>query len=318
MRKGYYEDITTFLVKHTFHRRFFLSRLTKKSKIAKKIITKLFFEGDEIFILPNKNTINKTKNTDLNTQIKTQTTNKTKNTDLNTQIKAQSSAITTNIEVNQSFQKDDSEFVPSEILKKVIKEAKDIVIMNKCLCRSSANCQDYPQELGCIFLGPASRKIASRYGRRASAEEALKHVDWADAEGLSHVIGRNKIDTVWMNVSPKEELLTICHCCPCCCLWKVVPDLDNDISDKVMRLEGVEVHTNMDKCKMCKKCLDDDVCFGGAISLENGKISINQKKCLGCGHCVQICEFDVFELSYTQKSLDSIINRIGELVDYKK
>ena len=38
-RKGYYEDVTTFLVKHTFHTRFFLSRLTRKSKIAKKIIT---------------------------------------------------------------------------------------------------------------------------------------------------------------------------------------------------------------------------------------------------------------------------------------
>lgn len=290
MRKGYYEDITTFLVKHTFHTRFFLSRLTRKSKIAKKIIDRLLFQDDEIFVLPNRNTVNKNKT---------------------------SSTISANIEINQSFEKDDSEFVPSEIIKIVIKQASDIVIMNKCLCRSSNDCQDYPQDFGCIFIGPASRKIASKYGRRATVEEALEHVDLADSYGLSHVIGRNKIDTIWMHVGPKEQLLTICHCCPCCCLWKVLPDLNDDISDKVMRLEDVEVHTIEDKCKMCKQCLGDDVCFGNAISLENGKVTIDQNKCVGCGHCIQKCKFDAIELTYTQKSVDAVLNRIDELVDYK-
>ncbi len=291
MRKGYYEDITTFLVKHTFHTRFFLSRLTRKSKIAKKIIDRLLFQDDEIFVLPNRNTVNKNKT---------------------------SSTISANIEINQSFEKDDSEFVPSEIIKIVIKQASDIVIMNKCLCRSSNDCQDYPQDFGCIFIGPASRKIASKYGRRATVEEALEHVDLADSYGLSHVIGRNKIDTIWMHVGPKEQLLTICHCCPCCCLWKVLPDLNDDISDKVMRLEDVEVHTIEDKCKMCKQCLGDDVCFGNAISLENGKVTIDQNKCVGCGHCIQKCKFDAIELTYTQKSVDAVLNRIDELVDYKQ
>ena len=288
-RKGYYEDVTTFLVKYTFHTRFFLSRLTWKSKLAKKIIDKILFEDDEVYVLPNKNAVNKTKK----------------------------ETITANIEINQSFEKDDSEFVPSEISKEVIREAKDIVIMHKCLCRSSADCEDYPHDIGCIFIGPSSRKIAGKYGKTATVEEALEHVDIADNLGLSHVIGRNKIDSVWMNVRPKEGLLTICHCCPCCCLWRVLPDLDDDINQKVKRLEDVEVHTVTDNCKMCKKCITDNICFGGAISIVDGKITIDQNKCVGCGHCVKSCKFDAIELNYSQKSIDSIVNRIGELVDYK-
>lgn len=288
-RKGYYEDVTTFLVKYTFHTRFFLSRLTRKSKIAKKIIDKLLFEDDEIYVLPNKNTVNKTKK----------------------------DTITANIEINQSFEKDDSEFVPSEIIKEVIKQAKDIVIMNQCLCRTSSDCEDYPHDIGCIFLGPSSRKIAAKYGRTATVEEALEHVDIAEEHGLSHVIGRNKIDSVWMNTRPKDGLLTICHCCPCCCLWRVIPDLDDDINQKVKRLDDVEVHTVSDKCKMCEKCITDNICFGDAISIEDGKITIDQNKCIGCGHCVKSCKFDAIELNYTQKSIDSVVSRIGELVDYK-
>ena len=288
-RKGYYEDVTTFLVKYTFHTRFFLSRLTRKSKLAKKIIDKILFEDDEVYVLPNKNAVNKTKK----------------------------ETITANIEINQSFEKDDSEFVPSEIIKEVIREAKDIVIMHKCLCRSSADCEDYPHDIGCIFIGPSSRKIAGKYGRTATVEEALEHVDIADNLGLSHVIGRNKIDSVWMNVRPKEGLLTICHCCPCCCLWRVLPDLDDDINQKVKRLEDVEVHTVNENCKMCKKCITDNICFGGAISIVDGKITIDQNKCVGCGHCVKSCNFDAIEFNYSQKSIDSIVNRIGELVDYK-
>ena len=59
-RKGYYEDATTTFVKYFFHTRFFLSRLTRRSKIAKKIIDKMLFEDDEVYVLPNKNAINKT------------------------------------------------------------------------------------------------------------------------------------------------------------------------------------------------------------------------------------------------------------------
>lgn len=98
------------------------------------------------------------------------------------------------ISVNKKIEAENSEFLPTDVIKDVIRRCDDIVIMNQCLCRTSANCQDYPQDIGCIFLGPTSKKIPRTIGYEATVNEALAHVDKADAAGLSHIIGRNKID----------------------------------------------------------------------------------------------------------------------------
>ena len=217
MRKGYYEDVSVFLVKHSFHLRFFLSRLTRKSNLFKRFIERLLFQDDEIFVLPNNNFLNE----------------ESKDGTYKKDAEPITTTVSANIEVNQSFQKDDSLFLPVDLLKEAVRRASYIVVMNQCLCRISNNCHDYPQDLGCIFLGPAARNISEKIGHEATVEEALSQIDYAESLGLSHVMGRNKIDTVWMNIGPKEQLLTICHCCPCCCLWKVLPDIHTDISDKV-------------------------------------------------------------------------------------
>lgn len=221
------------------------------------------------------------------------------------------------INVNQKIESEGSEFLPTEVIKDVIRRCRDIVIMNTCLCRTSNGCSDYPQDIGCIFLGPTANKIPSHIGRKATVKEALTQVDEADAAGLSHIIGRNKIDTIWMNIKPAKGLLTICHCCPYCCLWKVYPNLDDSISDKLEKLEGVEVKLHEDKCKMCKKCLDE-VCMFQAISLKDNNISIDYDICRGCGLCVNVCKFDAITINYTDETIDRVVNRIDNLLEIKE
>ncbi len=220
------------------------------------------------------------------------------------------------ININKKIESEGSEFLPTEIIKEVVKRNKDIVIMNTCLCRESNNCEDYPHDIGCIFLGPTAMKIPEHIGKKATVEEALAQIDKADAAGLTHIIGRNKIDTVWMNIRPGKGLLTICHCCPCCCLWKVYPNLDDDISDKLEKLDGVEVKLHEDNCKLCMKCLDE-ICMYQAISLENNKITIDNNICRGCGLCVNTCKFDAISIDYTAKTIDNIVNRIDNLIEIK-
>ena len=217
------------------------------------------------------------------------------------------------IKINQKIESDGSEFLPTDIIKEVIKRCDDIVIMNSCLCRTSNNCQDYPQDLGCIFLGPTSKKIPPHVGKRATVEEALDQLRRADEAGLSHIIGRNKIDTVWMNIRPGIGLLTICHCCPCCCLWKVYPNLDTEISDKLERLDGVRVELHEENCKKCKKCLD--ACMFQAIDMKNGRITIDTDICRGCGLCTNRCKFDAITIEYDDATIDNVVNRMDNLYE---
>lgn len=220
------------------------------------------------------------------------------------------------INVNKKIESEGSEFLPTEVIKEVIKRNKDIVIMKSCLCRTSNKCQDYPRDIGCIFLGPTSKKIPEHIGTKATVEEALAQVDRADAAGLSHIIGRNKIDTVWMNIRPGKGLLTICHCCPCCCLWKVYPNLDESISNKLEKLDGVSLKFDESKCKMCKKCLKER-CMFNAISLKDNKITIDYDTCKGCGLCVNSCKFGALTIDYTNETVDNVVNRIDDLLEIR-
>lgn len=274
MRKISFSEISIFVVNRIFNWRFWIAGLTKKSKIAKKVINKALFEKDEIVVIPN--TIN----------------------------------------INKKIEAEKSEFLPTDIIKEVIKRCEDIVIMDSCLCRTSNNCEDYPQDIGCIFLGPTTKKIPRTICHEATVDEALAQVDEADNAGLSHIIGRNKIDSVWMNVRPGEGLLTICHCCPCCCLWKVYPNLHKDISDKLEKLEGINVTYDSNKCKSCMKCLND-VCMFKAIEEKDGKIIIDSNNCKGCGLCVNTCKFGALTIDYTDKTIDNVVNRMDNLIEIK-
>ncbi|MBU0993246.1 MAG: 4Fe-4S binding protein [Proteobacteria bacterium] len=217
------------------------------------------------------------------------------------------------VPINQSLPQKEDLVVPSDVLIHFIKKAKYRWIMDFCICRDSSDCKDYPINLGCMFLGEAAKDINPRFGRLVSEQEALDHVTRCREAGLVHLIGRNKLDTVWLNIKPGEKLLTICNCCPCCCLWKVLPVINPSISSKVNRMPGVSVRVT-EKCVGCGTCTKD-ICFVDAIHLDGEKAVIGED-CRGCGRCVSVCKKGAIELRVdNQAFVDDAINRISGLVD---
>lgn len=155
-------------------------------------------------------------------------------------------------------------------------------------------------------------RINPALGRPVGRDEARAHVRRCREAGLVHVIGRNKLDSVWLWVSPKEKLLTICNCCPCCCLWRATPYLDPKISAKLTRMPGVEVRVT-EECDGCGTCLE--ACFVRAIRMENDRAVITEM-CKGCGRCAEVCPNGAIELKIdVAKSVESAVERIAPLVD---
>lgn len=217
------------------------------------------------------------------------------------------------IKVNRSIDRPDEMVLPSSVVECFIEKANYHWIMDSCICRDSMNCENYPIDLGCLFLGEATLGINPKLGRRVTRDEALAHVGRCREAGLVHMVGRNKLDSVWLNVGPGEKLLTVCNCCPCCCLWRILPHIASRIGNKVTRMPGISVTVN-DRCVGCGECAQN-ICFVGAIQMVDG-LAVIGEECRGCGLCVSVCPQEAIEISVANEQfVEESVRRLDSLVN---
>lgn len=278
---GLRTNLFTRMIKGGFGYRFTLARMTRVPMIG-QALEWAFFDQDEMIYLPKDSV---------------------------------SSRISTLV-VEKEIARENM-VLPSQIIDHIIRQSRHVFIMNHCMCREANECSHYPHELGCIFLGAGTTRIPSKMGRMATAEEGIEHMRRARDAGLVHLIGRNKIDSVWLNTGPKEDLLSICNCCECCCLWKMIPHLSASISSTVTRMPGVRVDTTT-ACTGCGKC-GEGMCFVDAISMVDKRASIDQDRCKGCGRCVDGCPFSAIVLTIEDNDFyQRTIEKVEPLVDLRK
>jgi len=238
-----------------------------------KVVDHFLFRGDEMFFLPRAETV----------------------------------------QIQADLDNPESVVIPYQVVEHFIAEADHHWVMITCICREGDDCQGYPQSLGCLFLGEPVTQIHSDLGRRVTREEALAHIERCREAGLVHTIGRNRLDSIWLGAVPSHKLMTICNCCPCCCLWGIVPDVTPVIGDKITAIPGVKV-TVSEHCTGCELCLEEG-CFANALHLMDGKVVIDQS-CRGCGRCVEICPEGAISLTMNgEADLEETIQRISQLVD---
>ena len=157
------------------------------------------------------------------------------------------------IQIDASIFPQKETVLPSQVVDYFIEHANYHWIMNFCMCRESNKCKDYPRDLGCLFLGEATTKINPNIGRPVSKSEARDHMQKGREAGLVHFIGNVKDDALWLGVSPGNKLLTICNCCPCCCISGLIKYMAPQIAENYSKMVGVEVKVSGSRLRLYKK-----------------------------------------------------------------
>ncbi len=203
---------------------------------------------------------------------------------------------------------------PVSVIEHFIRQASDHLILSRCPCRSGNHCQDYDPEFGCTFIGPAVRYVDPRVGRRVSMEEALEHLHQATEMGLISCLGKFKFDSIMLGVQrDHHDLMTICHCCPCCCLSTAIPYASRETRDTVVKMDGLSVVVDEEKCNGCGKCVKN--CTFQQITIV-GKKAVIGEECKGCGRCAMVCKQDAISIRIDDPSyIESCVERISAKVN---
>ena len=53
------------------------------------------------------------------------------------------------------------------------------------------------------------------------------------------------------------------------------------------------------------------------IGEKDGKITLDSNRCKGCGLCVNTCKFGALTIDYTDETIDNVVNRMENLIEYE-
>ena len=198
------------------------------------------------------------------------------------------------ISVEESAGESASEILPPRIVHDFIEKAEHHVIMDRCGCRLSGECEHFTADIGCLFMGETALKLPHGVSRRVTKDQAHRHVERAIGVGLVPVVGKIRVDNFIFLTPDKNQLLSVCFCCHCCCMMEAFKHLPGDHLDQVMTpLEGVLIEVTED-CTGCGTCLE--TCIFDAICMENGH-AVHTAQCRACGRCVTYCPEDAVKIS---------------------
>ncbi len=192
--------------------------------------------------------------------------------------------------------KSKSVVMPIDMMKKAVSEASYRAIMNKCICRDSNKCADYPQDLGCVFVGQGARVLVERkVGHEATLEECMAHIDRAASLGLiGHSLWIEVEQYIWgFRDEDMHRFLEFCFCCPCCCVGLGLARVATRDIQSRFRSVGWKSSIN-EACTGCDVCRE--VCPVQAISYNGTTWVVDETKCLGCGICAARCPASAIKL----------------------
>lgn len=216
------------------------------------------------------------------------------------------------IPVSESLQVPPGVIAPISIVEHFVEAAGYHVISYHCMCRKTMGCKNHDPDFGCIFMGEAARDIHPSIARPVSKEEALDHLHRAAEQELVSCIGKFRLDAFALGLKDYNRLMSICHCCSCCCLYGMVPHAASEFQNMVVPLEGIRVEVT-DDCLGCGAC--SEVCIFDQAVVVEGRATVGEG-CKSCGRCVTRCPNGARRIVVEDPGyIDRCIERLSARVD---
>ncbi len=220
------------------------------------------------------------------------------------------------IPIQENLELPEGMVAPVSIIEHFIRASSHRFIMAYCPCRNANDCVNHPHDIGCIWVGGATADfdLPPEIGRLASVDEAIEHMHIARDAGLITVIGKFKPDALVMGVGNEHKrFMTVCSCCSCCCMVRVMHNGKPEFKGLIRRLHGLAVRVDRDVCVGCGEC--EEACLFGHISLTDGKPFFSDE-CKGCGFCALACPNKAISIKIEDPSfIEEAISRISGAVD---
>jgi UDP-glucose 4-epimerase len=215
------------------------------------------------------------------------------------------------IPINQSLGTYENKVIPYAVFKHFIDKASHFVILNKCGCRVSKNCQKHDHSIGCLNMGEDTKKLPIDKERKyvATKEDALELVRRAIDNGLIPLLGRAMDEAVGAGIEDTGNFMSACFCCPCCCVD--IPIMNHATSKLkfIKKIEGLNVVVDEDACVGCEDCIE--ACVWNGNEMIDGKANITDR-CIGCGRCVEACPSEAISISFNDSSnIDALIEELN-------
>ncbi len=224
----------------------------------------------------------------------------------------------TYLPVNEHIEGPSSSFIPEQVLEELVRASAHRVIIRRCTCRDGNQCTHHPIGLACLLLGEGTREIDPAVGRHVDVEDALAHIRQCLDDGLIPFAGRFKADNYLWGVKDRGKLLTVCFCCPCCCMiMNTARYMPQATRDSIVKLQGFKLIVDAERCTACGTCTN--ACFMEALSLMNGRIIRDENRCKGCGVCLSVCPNQAVSATVDdlRTAIDDLHGRISTLIDYR-
>ena len=143
--------------------------------------------------------------------------------------------------INEDIEQGESTVLPRQVAEEIIRQAAHRVILPICLCRVGCRCEDYPMEMGCIFMGEGAKNIDPSVGRPVSVGGGHRPHGLGHRAGLIPQIGKVDPDPIMLGVKDTRHFLTLCFCCTCCCIaMRNMPRWSPEVKDRMHKLDGPE------------------------------------------------------------------------------